>query len=177
MNAPIADQPYIDQDIWAIAMEWVGSHMRIVHWVADPYLPYMTADEDDLFQEAVMAAVEALVVARKKNSPQQLTSFFRVILKTRCLKMAAGIRLVHFPNDSLPCTVSQKEEEPLSERHPAEIEKALQRVGGRKQEICTWILHQSRPVSTLEIARHFNVSQRQVCRLLRHTLLQLTKAA
>jgi len=187
MNAPIADQlntgqQDANQDTWVSAMDWVNAHKRIVHWVAEPYLPYMAADEDDLFQEAVIAAVQALIVARTKKSPQKLASFFRVIFKTRCVRMATGIQTVPFSDESLLYTASQKEEEasqdePHPERHHAEIEKALQRIGGRQQEICAWILCQSRPVSTMETARHFHVSPRQIYRLLRHTLLQLNKAA
>ena len=108
MNAPSANQPTTNTETWQAAMEWVRFHMHIVHWVANPYLPYMAADEDDLIQEATMAAFQALIVARKKNSPQKLTSFFRVIFKTHCLKMAAGVQPVHFSHDYLHCTAWQQ---------------------------------------------------------------------
>ena len=57
MTAPSAIQPTTDHEIWLTAMDWVRFHMHIVHWVANPYRPYMAADEDDLFQEAIMAAI------------------------------------------------------------------------------------------------------------------------
>ena len=59
----------ISEEIWLSAMDWVRFHMHLVHWVADPYLPYMAADEDDLFHEAILAAVKAMLAAEKKNSP------------------------------------------------------------------------------------------------------------
>lgn len=177
MNVSSTHQSTANQEIWQAAMEWVRSHMHIVHWVARPYLPYMVADEDDLFQEAIMAAVQALIAVQQKNSPQKLTPFFRVIFKTHCLKMAAGVQPVHSAHDYLLCTASREEEEYLPERYPCEIEEALQVIDVRKREVCSWILLQSRPVTTLETARHFKVSQRQICRLLNHTLLQLTEAA
>jgi len=177
MNAAAAEQSNVDQDTWAIAMEWVRSHRRLVHWITVPYLPFMAADEDDLFQEAVLTAVQALnVVREKKESHQKMTSYFRVIFKIRCLEMATGIQAVRLAHEPLPC-ITQEEEKTCPERHLAEIEQALQRLRGRNREICAWILHQSWPVSTLETARHFNLSQRQVCRHLRRTLHQLTKAA
>jgi RNA polymerase sigma factor (sigma-70 family) len=177
MNAPSANQSTANHEIWQAAMGWVRSHMHIVHWVARPYLPYMAADEDDLFQEATMAAVHALIVVQQKNSPQRLTPFFRVIFKTHCLKMAAGVQPVHSAHDYLLCTASREEEEYLPEPYPCEIEEALQVIDGRKREICSWILQQELPVTTLEAAHQFKVSRRQVCRLLNHTLLQLTEAA
>jgi hypothetical protein len=64
MTAPSAIQPTTDHETWLTAMDWVRFHMHIVHWVANPYRPYMAADEDDLFQEAIMAAAQALIVVR-----------------------------------------------------------------------------------------------------------------
>ena len=176
MTAPSAIQPTTDHEIWLTAMDWVRFHMHIVHWVATPYRPYMAADEDDLFQEAIMAAAQALIVAKKKNSPQKLTPFFRVIFKTHCLKMAAGVQPVHMPHDLLPCPALQEEADDPFEPCPGEIERALQGIKGRKREVCAWILQQELPVTTLEVAQHFNVSRRQACRLLHNTLLQLTEA-
>ena len=62
----------ISEELWLSAMEWVRFHMHIVHWVADPYLAYMAADEDDLFHEAILAAVEALAAAEKKTRQSRL---------------------------------------------------------------------------------------------------------
>lgn len=167
----------ISEEIWLSAMDWVRFHMYLVHWVADPYLPYMAADEDDLFHEAILAAVKAMLAAEKKNSPQKFIPFFRVIFKTHCLKLAAGIQPALCSHEFQLSSVSQEEEECLPEPEPEEIEAALQSVGGRRQEVCAWILDQPRPVSTLETARHFQVSQRQVCRIVNQTLNELCKNA
>ena len=165
----------ISEELWLSAMEWVRFHMHIVHWVADPYLAYMAADEDDLFHEAILAAVEALAAAEKKKAQQQFIPFFRVIFKGRCRDLAAGIQPVLGDLDSLFATVAREEEMYLPEPEREEIMAALKGIGGRREEVCAWILAQPRPVSTLETARHFQVSQRQVCRLLEQSLKQLAQ--
>ena len=163
-----------------MAMEWVRANMHLVSWTALPFLRYMAADNDDLFQEAIIAAFEALIVSRNKQAPQRFIPFFRVIFKTHCLRLATGIPTSPFPNDTLPHSFGQEEdedEEGFPEPFQSEIEEALQSVGGRRREVCTWILEQAQPVSTMETAQHFKVSQRQVRRLLHKTIEQLTKAA
>jgi len=175
MTAPNTNQPTTDQETWQKAIEWVGSNMNLIRWVADPYLRYMAADSDDLFQVATIAAFQALTATRKKQMPQRFVPFFRVIFKTHCLKMASGIQSAHFLNEYFLYTSSREEMEP--EPFQREIEEALQSVGGRRREVCAWILEQAQPVSTMETAQHFKVSQRQVRRLLHKTIEQLTKAA
>ena len=165
----------ISEELWLSAMEWVRFHMHIVHWVADPYLAYMAADEDDLFHEAILAAVEALAAAEKKKAQQQFIPFFRVIFKGRCRDLAAGIQPVLGDLDSLFATVAREEEMYLPEPEREETMAALKEIAGRRAEQCAWILAQPKPVSTLETARHFQVSQRQVCRLLEQSLKQLAQ--
>ncbi len=152
---------------WLAAMEWVRAHRHIVRWEAAPFVSYMAGDEDDLFQEATIAAFKALMKVQNQDS-QRLITYFRTIFRTHCLKMAVGIRPALFAYEYLACTASQEEEEYLPEPQPEEIEQAMQRVKDRDRQICRWILEQPFPVSTEETAYHFNLSRRQVCRILQN---------
>jgi len=169
MTAPSAIHITSSQLTWLAAMEWVRAHMHVVRWEANPFVPFIAGDEDDLFQEAVMAAVQALVVAQH-HDPQQLTAYFRTIFRTHCLKMAVGIQPAHLSCDNLVCTASREAEEYLPEPQPEEIEAALHLVEDRNREVCRWILQQPFPVSTEETACHFNLSRRQVCRIVQSTI-------
>lgn len=165
MTAPSAIHITSNQLTWLAAMEWVRAHRHIVRWEATPFAPFIAGDDDDLFQEAVMAAVQALMVAQNHDH-QQLISYFRTIFRTHCLKMAVGIGPAPCSADYLACTASREAEEYLPEPQPVEILAAMQRVEGRNRGICLWILQQPFPVSTEETAFHFNLSRRQVCRIL-----------
>lgn len=164
MTAPSAIHITASKLTWLIAMEWVYAHRHIVRWEAIPFVPYIAGDDDDLFQEAVLAAFQALMVAQNQD-PQQLIPFFRTIFRTHCLKLAVGIGTTPCSED-LACTASREVEELLPELQPEETLAAMQRVEGRNREICLWILEQPFPVSSKETACHFNLSRRQVCRIL-----------
>lgn len=153
---------------WLTAMEWVRAHRHIVRWEATPFIPYIAGDNDDLFQEATIAAFKALMKVQNQGS-QRLIAYFRTIFRTQCLKMAVGIRPALFAYEYLACTASREEEEYLPDPQPEEIEQAMQRVKDRDRQICRWILEQPFPVSTEETACHFNLSRRQVCRVLQST--------
>ena len=175
MNIPSAKTSTATTETWQQAMEWVAGHHKLIGWIAAPYLQFMAADSHDLHQEATIAAFHALVAARKKNSPERFVAFFRVIFKTHCLRLANGVYAFHPENDLL-CHASAKEEDPVPhEPLQGEIDAALKSVGERQREVCAWILRQNRPVSTLQTARHFSISQRHACRLLHNTLEQLTE--
>jgi DNA-directed RNA polymerase specialized sigma24 family protein len=164
MTAPSAIHITSSQLTWLAAMEWVQTHRHIVRWEATPFAPFIAGDDDDLFQEAVLAAVQALIVAQYQD-PQQLTAYFRTIFRTHCLKMAVGIGPAPC-SEYLVCTASREAEDYPPEPRPEEILAAMQRVEGRDREVCLWILQQPFPVSTEETACHFNLSRRQVCRIL-----------
>ena len=168
MTAPSAIHITSSHLTWLIAMEWVYAHRHIVRWEAIPFVPYIAGDDDDLFQEAVLAAFKALMVAQNQD-PQQLIPFFRTIFRTHCQKLAVGIGKTPYSED-LACTASREAEELLPEPQPEEILAAMQRVEGRNREICLWILEQPFPVSTKETACYFNLSRRQVCRILHNAI-------
>ena len=127
---------------------------------------------DDLFQEATIAAFKALMEAQDQD-PQRVITYFRTIFRTHCLKMAIGIRPAQFSYEYLACTASREEGEYLPEPQPEETLAAMQRVEDRDRQICQWILQQPFPVSTEETACHFNLSRRQVCRVLQHATDQI----
>ena len=56
MTGPIDQPRTTDEATWLQARQWVAANMRLVHWIADTYRIFMAADEDDLFQEATLAA-------------------------------------------------------------------------------------------------------------------------
>jgi RNA polymerase sigma factor (sigma-70 family) len=169
MTAPSAIHITSSQLTWLAAMQWVQAHAQVVRWEAAPFVSYMAGDEDDLFQEATIAAFKALMKVQN-HDPQKMITYFRTIFRTHCLKMAVGIRPALFGYEYLVCTASREEEEYLPEPQPEEIEQSMQRVEDRDRQICWWILEQPFPVSTEETACHFNLSQRQVCRIVQRTI-------
>lgn len=176
MTAPDVHLPTTTNQTWQAAMEWVRANMPLIKRVATPYFPFMAAERDDLLQEATIAAFHTFTVLRNRQAPQRFIPFFRVIFKTQCLKLAAGIQSTRVDDFHLQ-SLTQETEEDLLEPFQSEVEEALQQIGEQERKMCTWILEQPQPVSTLETSRHFKVSQRQICRLLHKTLEQLTKAA
>jgi chromosomal replication initiation ATPase DnaA len=71
----------------------------------------------------------------------------------------------------LPCS-----EEPFEEIEAAgefEIEQALQAVSKRQREICRWLLQQSTPASTPDIAREFKISRRHACRVVSESIQKI----
>ena len=172
MTAPSAIPHTPSQVTWLTALEWVRSHRHLVRWEAAAFSVYLAADDDDLFQEAVMAAFQALIAARE-NEPDRLPSYFRTIFRTHCRRMAVGIRPAPCFQEHLDWTAAREEDDKLPEPQPREIEAALEAITDRQREVCSWILAQARPVSTKETAIHFNLSQRQVCRIVRHTVNHL----
>ena len=172
------DQPRdTDQETWLKARRWVTENMRLIHWIANPYRNHMAADEDDLLQEATMAAFQALTTAEKKQAAQRFVAFFRVIFKTRCLRLASGIQTVQPVNDVLLDACALEAAPPLPEHLPIDIDAALRGLSQREREICRWILNQERPVNMHQAAEHFHLSRRHFSRLLHNILYQLAEAA
>ena len=161
---------------WLQARQWVAENMRLVHWIAAPYRTHMAGDEEDMFQEATLAAFQALTATQKKQQIHRFVPFFRVLFKNHCLRQAGGIQTVQCPNDNLFDDLSREDELPRPEPRPLEIDRALQRLGGREQEICRWILDQDRPVNINQAAEHFHLSRRHISRLLHKGLKQLSEA-
>ena len=97
-----------NRKIWAMAMEWASTNRKLIRQIASPYLRFMQADGNDLFQEATIAAFKALIATRKKENPEQFVPYFRVIFKTNCIKLASGIQTVSSLEEyHLPCPDEQ----------------------------------------------------------------------
>lgn len=172
MTCPLlTDQPS-NQKTWSTALHWVSLNRKLIRQIAAPYIKFMAGDYEDLYQEATIASVKALITSRKKESPERFIQFFRVIFKTSCVKMASGIQTVHCLEDSfLP--FPEKHEDEIKEPEALEIEQALMAVSKRQREICLWLLQQSTPVSTPDIAKEFSISRRHACRLVSESIQRL----
>ena len=86
--------------------------------------------------------------------------------------MASGIQTVHCLEDYL-LPSPEKPNEETSEPEEIEIEQALQAVSKRQREICRWLLQQSTPASTPDIAREFNISRRHACRVVSESIQKI----
>lgn len=176
MTCPIPQQREISgQEAWSAAIQWVSANRKLVRQIASPYLKFMVGDYDDIYQEATIAAVKALIASRKKACPERLIPFFRVIFKTSCIKLSSGIQTVHCLDDHLlPCPDDTAE---IKGPELNEIDRALMSVSKRQREICIWLLQQPFPASTPDIAKEFNVSRRHACRLVSNSIQRIQEAS
>lgn len=170
------DQQAMSNELWETAMQWVSANRKLVRQIASPYRRHMAAENADLFQEATIAAFKALLTARKKAKPDQFVPFFRVIFKTNCIKLSSGIQAEYFLEvHNLPGP--DQGDVPKEHENSEDVEEALKTVSKRQREICRWLLAQSEPASTPELAREFNISRRHACRLISNSIKRLASAA
>ncbi len=163
------------QDTWNKIMRWVSANHKLIRRIASPYYMYMPGDNEDLYQEATLAAYKAEIITRKKKCPKEFIQFFRVIFRTDCIKMASGLQTVHCLEDYfLPL---QEETTPVKEPNKKDINQALKAVSKRQKEVCLWLLQQPTPVSTPDIAKEFNVSRRHACRMVSNSVQRITEAS
>ena len=164
-----------NRKIWATAMEWASTNRKLIRQIASPYLRFMQADGNDLFQEATIAAFKALIATRKKANPEQFVPYFRVIFKTNCIKLASGILTVLSPEEYyLFCPDEQAEQE---EYEASKVEEALETVRRPQREACLWLLRQPTPVSAQDLAREFKVCPRYARRLISSSIETISGAA
>ena len=176
MTPPIySNQATAHRKIWSMAMEWASTNRKLIRQVASPYRRFMQADSNDLLQEATVAAFKALIVARKKEMPEQFVPYFRVIFKANCIKLASGILTVlSLEEYYLFCPDEQAEQE---EYEASKVEEALKTVSKRQREVCLWLLRQPEPVSTPDLARKFRVSRRHACRMISRSIEKISGTA
>ncbi len=157
-------------------MKWAAVNRKLIRQIASPYLRFMLADGNDLFQEATIAAFKALMAARRKEKPQQFVPYFHVIFKTNCIKLATGVPTIPDPLEehNFPCPDEPVEAEKQDAR---KVEEALKTVSGPQLEACLWILQQPEPVSALDLAREFKVSHRYARRLISSSIEIISGAA
>lgn len=155
-------------------MRWVSENQDLVRQMAHTYRRHMLAENADLMQEATIAAFKAIKASRRKGQPGELQRFFRVIFKTNCIKLASGVQTAECPEiHKLPLSDEQHDEEEVFDRK--EIEKALKRMTRRQREVCNWLLTQPEPVSIPAIARQFQITTRQACRLINCSIKRIEK--
>lgn len=163
------------QEVWDMAQQWVATNQKLVRQIATPYRRFMASDNQDLYQEATIAAYKAFISTKKKRSPERFTPFFRVIFQTNCIKLSSGIQTVHCMEDYFLPILEQAEttREPKEE----EVQLALSKITERQREVCLWILEQPTPASTPDIANKFKVSRRHACRLVSNSIQNITGAS
>ncbi|OGQ97660.1 MAG: hypothetical protein A2521_04955 [Deltaproteobacteria bacterium RIFOXYD12_FULL_57_12] len=159
-------------ELWEKAMGWVSSNKALVRQIAAPYRRHMAAEAADIEQEAVIAAFQALLETCRKEQPDQLAPFFRVIFRTNCMKLASGLQTMDCQEiDDLPAP--ERDERPEEDVDHADVKKALQGMTKRQRQVCCWLLQQPEPVSTPDIAREFKISRRHACRLISNSIARL----
>ncbi len=155
-------------ELWEAAIDWVSANRTLVRQIAAPYRRHMAADVLDIEQEAVIAAFQALQETLRKEQPDQLAPFFRVIFRTNCIRLASGIHIMDGPEiEDVPAPESDGRGEHSSTcREHEVIQEAMQNMTRRQRQVCCWLLAQPHPVSMPELAREFKISRRHACRLL-----------
>jgi len=163
------------QNIWPLAQSWVSSNRVLIWCIAAPYYRYMSSDSSDLAGEAQLAVYQVISVLIDQNKDLSLTSkYFRIVFRTRCIQMAAGVALA---NEQQATLAIQKEQSPdpneSSELDDAIISQALSALTGRQRLVSLWILSQPRPVSFYTIANHFGIHIQSVRRILSNAIRRI----
>ncbi len=163
------------QKTWNMAQQWVAANQKLIRQIATPYRRFIAGDNQDLYQEATIAAYKAFISTRKKGTPERFTPFFRVIFQTNCIKLSSGIQTVHCLEDYFLPIPEQSER--IREPKKREIQQALSKVSERQREVCLWVLRQPTPASTPDIANKFKVSRRHACRLVSNSIQRISGAS
>jgi len=135
----------------------------------------MSCDSSDLAGEANLAVYQAISVLIDQNKDLSLTSkYFRIVFRTRCIQMAAGVALA---NEQQATVAIQKEQSPelneSSELDDAVIVEALSALTDRQRLVSLWILSQPKPVSFYTIANHFGIHIQSVRRILSNAIKRI----
>ncbi|TKB23387.1 sigma-70 family RNA polymerase sigma factor [Desulfopila sp. IMCC35006] len=163
------------QNIWPLAQSWVSSNRVLIWCIAAPYYRFMSCDSSDLAGEANLAVYQAISVLIDQNKDLSLTSkYFRIVFRTRCIQMAAGVALA---NEQQATVAIQKEQSPelneSSELDDAVIVEALSALTDRQRLVSLWILSQPKPVSFYTIANHFGIHIQSVRRILSNAIRRI----
>ncbi|MDD3815329.1 MAG: hypothetical protein PHZ02_11880 [Desulfocapsaceae bacterium] len=161
--------------IWPLAQSWVQSNRVLIWCIAAPYYRYMSCDSYDLAGEAQLAVYQVILVLIDQNKDLSFTSkYFRIVFRTRCIQMAAGVALA---NESMASMAIQKEQYPYlatpSDLDDSIIAEALSALTDRQRLVSRWILSQPKPVSLNTIADHFGIHVQSVRRILSYTIKRI----
>jgi DNA-directed RNA polymerase specialized sigma subunit len=135
----------------------------------------MSSDSSDLAGEAQLAAYQVISVLIDQNKDLSFTSkYFRIVFRTRCIQMAAGVALA---NEQQATEAIQKEQsQDLNEPFDLDesvIAEALSALTDRQRLVSQWILSQPNPVSFNTTANHFGIHVQSVRRILSNTIRRI----
>jgi hypothetical protein len=135
----------------------------------------MSCDSYDLAGEAQLSAFQVISVLINQNKDLSLTSkYFRIVFRTRCIQMAAGVALAYEQQATLAI---QKEQSPdlneFSDLDDSIIAEALSALTDRQRLVSQWILSQPKPVSFYTIANHFGIHIQSVRRILSNSIRRI----
>jgi len=163
------------QNIWPLAQSWAHSNRVLIWCIAAPYYRYMSCDSSDLAGEAQLAVYQVITVLIDQNKDLSLTSkYFRIVFRTKCIQMAAGVALA---NEQHATEAIQKEQSPdlnePSDLDDSVIAEAFFALTDRQRLVSQWILSQPKPVSFYTIANHFGIRHQSVRRLLSNIIRRI----
>jgi len=135
----------------------------------------MSCDSRDLAGEAQLAVYQVIAVLIDQNKDLSLTSkYFRIVFRTRCIQISAGVALA---NEQQASVAIQKAQSPdlneSSELDDSVITEALSTLTGRQRLVSLWILSQPRPVSFNMIANHFGIHIQSARRILSNAVKRI----
>jgi len=146
---------------WRAAISWVHSNNSLVRQIAAPYFKYMASGSKDIEQEAILTAFSTLsILAQKGEHSSRFGAYFRILFRTRCIKMANCGMVFYF--DDIEEIPTDPFEETINEIDHELVEQALQKMSPRQRRISRWILDQPVPISTTVIAGQFGIRSRTV---------------
>jgi len=160
------------EETWELAVRWLSVNRKLIREVSAPFRRHMGVDWEDLRQEALIAAFNAINASRKKKKTRLLARYFIVNFRSQCMKLSYGIRAEENMEDH---EFIWDEYEDEDERDWGKIEEALQVTGSRNQAICLWLLKHPGSLTTRDIGRHFNITQRHARRVIRTVTQQLSE--
>ena len=164
-----------NKTLWPLAQSWVHSNRVLIWCIAAPYYRYMSSDSYDLAGEAQLAVYQVISVLIDQNKDLSLTSkYFRIVFRTRCIQMAAGVALA---NEQQATVAIQKEQSPdldePSDLDESVITEALSALTDRQRLVSQWILSQPKPVSFYTIANHFGIHIQSVRKILSNSIRRI----
>lgn len=164
-----------NQNIWPLAQSWVSSNRVLVWCIAAPYYRYMSCDSRDLAGEAQLAVYQVISVLIDQNKDLSLTSqYFRIVFRTRCIQLAAGVALA---NEQQASMAIQNEQSPDRNESfaldDAVIAVTMSALTSRQRLVSLWILSQPRPVSFNTIANHFGIHIQSARRILSNAIKRI----
>lgn len=162
-----------DKNLWCFANTWVRSQRVLIWCIAAPFYHHMRCSAQDVESESLLTAYQVMVslIAQGKDM-NAMTKYFRVVFKSRCIRMTFGVKLVDIELDQIQMDCEQNQREELDQ---AVIDQALKALTTRQREISCWILSQPTPVNMDNISRAFGIRKRTAQAILSNAIQRLEK--